>query len=88
MLQIINPKMSIATIVEPTGVPDKIAMINPLAVQNTEIKAEQRVTLLKLLKILMAERAGKITKAEISREPTRFMAKTIIIAVMIAIIML
>ena len=40
--------------------------------------AEQTVTLRKLLKTRIAERAGKITSAEISKDPTRFIANTII----------
>lgn len=78
-------KISIATIVLPTGVPPKIAINNPVTEQKTEIIAEQTVTDLKLLKTLIAEIAGKITKAEIKSEPTKFIAKTIIIAIMIAI---
>ena len=53
--------------------------------QTTETAAEQIVTERKLLKTLIAERAGKITRAEIKREPTRFIARTIITAIIIAI---
>ena len=80
--------MSHATIVEPTGVPHKIEMSNPNVAQITEKAAEQIITDLKLLKMRIAEIAGKITNAEINREPTRFMARTIINAVIIAIIKL
>ena len=51
----------------------------------TETTAEHTVTERKLLKIRIAERAGKITRAEIKREPTRFIASTMITAIMIAI---
>ena len=48
----------------------------PAAVQNTERTAAQMVTARKLLNNLMADIAGKITRAEISKDPTRFMAIT------------
>ena len=76
---------SAATIVEPTGVPARTEIKRPVSEQTTETIAEQMVTERKLLKTRIAERAGKITRAEIKREPTRFMASTIIIAIMIAI---
>ena len=80
--------MSTATIVLPTGVSPTTEIKSPVTEQKTEIKAEQIVTDLKLLKILMALRAGKITKAEIKSEPTRFIARTIMIAMIMAIIRL
>lgn len=43
------------------------------------------VTLRKLLNIRMADSAGKITSAEISREPTRFIASTMMTATTTAI---
>ena len=85
IVNIKNAARSAATIVLPTGVPARMEIKRPATEQITEIAAEQIVTDLKLLKILMALRAGKITKAEIKREPTRFIARTIIIAIMIAI---
>ena len=60
-------------------------MSMPAIAQNTDSIAEQTVTAIKFLNILIAESAGKITKAEISREPTKFIASTMIIAVMTAI---
>ena len=65
--------------------PAKIEINKPIIEQNTEMQAEQIVTDLKLLKTLIALRAGKITNAEINNDPTRFIAKTIIIAIIIAI---
>ena len=47
--QKINAAISHATIVEPTGVPAKIEIINPEREHKTEITAEQIVTDLKLL---------------------------------------
>lgn len=85
IVQIINALKSAATIVLPTGVPAKIEIKRPAVEQITEMTAEQIVTERKLLKILIAERAGKITSAEIKRDPTRFMARTIITAIIIAI---
>ena len=75
-----NTKRFVVTIVEPTGVPAKIDTIIPKAAQTTEITAENTVTLRKFLKIRIEERAGKIISAVISKEPTKFIAKTIITA--------
>ena len=77
--------ISTATIVDPTGVPPRMETRMPASAQNTDNIAEQTVTALKLLKILMANNAGKMTKAETSREPTRFMASTTITATTTAI---
>lgn len=76
---------STATIVEPTGVPASIDISIPARAQIIDDIAEKIVTLLKLLKILIADNAGKITKADISNEPTRFIARTIITAITVAI---
>lgn len=80
--------MSIATIVEPTGVPARIEIIMPTNVQITDKQTEHITTERKLLNILMAESAGKIISAEIKSEPTRFIARTTITAIIIAIIRL
>lgn len=77
--------ISTATIVDPTGVPARIEIINPKIEHITETKDAQIVTDLKLLNNLMAERDGKITRAEIKSEPTRFMARTITTAIIMAI---
>ena len=84
------PKATISaiTIVAPTGVFARIEIKIPSAAQHTERNAEQIVTDLKLLNTRIADRAGKITSAEISSEPTRFIAITIITAIIIAIIRL
>ena len=71
--------------VEPTGVSSRIEQRMPKIAQKTDITAEKRMTDLKFLNSLMDERAGKIIRAEIKREPTRFMARTITIAMMTAI---
>lgn len=76
--------MSIATIVEPTGVPARMAMRIPMSEQTTDIMAAATVTEKKLLNTRMAESAGNTTKAETSNAPTRFMARTIITAMMTA----
>ena len=60
-------------------------MTIPVKEHTTERTAEQMVTCRKLRKIRIAERAGKMTRAEIRSEPTRFMARTMITAVMTAI---
>lgn len=83
-----NTPASVATIVAPTGVPARIEIIIPLKAHTTEMIAEQIVTVLKLLNSLMDESAGKIISADISREPTRFIASTMITAITDAIIRL
>ena len=60
----------------------------PTNAQTTEIHAEQIVTERKLLNTRIAESAGKITSAEISSEPTRFMAITMMMAMITAMIRL
>lgn len=77
--------MSIITIVEPTVVLYKIEMIMPKNDVNTEYITEHIVTVLKLLKIFIADKAGKITKVDISIIPTKFIDKTITVAITIAI---
>ena len=74
--------------VEPTGVPANMETRMPTSAHITDNAAEHIVTLLKLLNNLMEESAGKITNADISKDPTRFIAKTMITAIMIAIIRL
>lgn len=71
-------------IVEPTGVPNKIDKINPIKAHAIEIQAEQIVTPLKLLNTRIAESDGNIIKAETKREPTKFIATTITIAIIVA----
>lgn len=71
--------------VEPTGVPAKMDIRIPLNAQTTDKTAEQMVTALKFLNTRIAERAGKITSAEINSEPTRFIARTIMTATITAI---
>lgn len=73
---------------EPTGVPANMAIRIPIAVQNTENITEQITTALKLLNIRMADKAGNIISAVVKSEPTKFIAKTITSAVIIAIIIL
>ena len=70
-----------ATIVEPTGVPATIDIASPKNAQPTDSSTEQIVTALKLLKTRIADRAGKMMSAEMSKEPTRFIASTMTIAV-------
>ena len=81
----INAAMSAITIVDPTGVLQMIERTIPASAQNTERIAENIVTDLKLLKILIADNAGKITSADTRSEPTRFIARTIMTAMTVAI---
>ena len=83
-----NAKTFAATMVEPTGVPARIETMMPRNAHITEMMAEDIVTFKKLLKIFMEESAGKITRADISSEPTRFIASTIITAIITAVIVL
>ena len=73
------------TIVEPTGVPAIMEMRIPRVVQTTDMQAEHTVTARKLLNTRIAESVGKIMRAEIKSEPTRFIASTMVTAVMVAI---
>ena len=75
----------IKTIVEPIGVPHTILITIPTNEHTTERIALTTVTERKLLHTLIAESEGKIINAEISNEPTKFIASTIITAVSIAI---
>lgn len=84
-LKIPNTTMFTATMVAPTGVAAKMEIKIPTTAQNTAITAEDKITDKKLLKILMEETAGKIINADINKEPTSFIASTIIVAVITAI---
>lgn len=77
--------MSAATIVEPTGVENKTDATIPTAAQMIDIRVEHRITPLKFPTTRIADNAGNIINAEIKSDPTKFMANTIIIAVMTAI---
>ena len=79
-----NTAKSDTTMVEPTGVENSTDDIMPNAAQITEITAEHMITPRKLLNSLIAASAGNIISAEISSEPTRFIARTIITAVITA----
>ena len=79
---------SAATIVDPTGVPWMIAVTMPASAPRTEMTAEHMDTFRKLRHTCIAEIAGKMIRAEISSEPTRFIASTMITAITTAIIVL
>ena len=83
-----NAAISTATIVEPTGVLPRMEIRMPRSEQQIDNIAEQIVTDLKLLNTLIAESAGKMTRAEIKSEPTKFIASTIITAIIIAMMRL
>ena len=83
-----NAAASTATIVDPTGVPANMEMMIPKKAHMTDNSAEHIVTLLKLLNIRMADIAGNMISAEIRSDPTRFMARTMMTAITIAIIRL
>ena len=73
---------------EPIGVPAIIEMSIPRTAHKTDIIAEPITTALKLLKSRIVDKAGKIISADVSNEPTKFIAKTIITAMIMAIIRL
>jgi len=77
--------MFAVTIVGPIGVSAKSDIKIPKTAQSTDVTAEQTTTERKLLKTLIAESAGKITRADIRSEPTKFIARTIITATTIAV---
>ena len=81
MKNAINTAMSTTTIVAPTGVPATIDIKIPAADVHAASTPEHIVTLKKLLNILMAEIAGNTTRADISSQPTRFIATTITTAI-------
>ena len=83
--QTANSTRSTHTIVAPTGVEARMDRKMPRAAPKTDRKAEAPMTPRKLLKIRMADSAGKIISAEIRRDPTSFMASTITDAVCTAI---
>ena len=74
--------------VEPTGVESSIEINIPDTAHTTEIIAELTITTLNPLNTLIEDRAGKIIKADINREPTKFIANTSIIAGIMDIIVL
>ncbi len=76
--------ISTSIIVAPTGVPAKIERIIPKKAHKTEIIPEQIITPLKLLKTRIAESAGNITSADTKSEPTKFIAITITMAIILA----
>ena len=59
MQQIKKATISAATIVEPTGVPARIDKSIPLIAQHTDNTTEHTVTLKNVLKIRIADSAGK-----------------------------
>lgn len=76
------------TIVEPTGVEYRIAHRIPTSEQTTDNIVAATTTPLKFLHNCIAVMDGKIIKADTNSDPTRFMASTMMIAVMIATIAL
>lgn len=76
--------MSIPTIVDPTGVPASIDTIIPNAAQIIERTAELITTALKLLYSRIVESAGNIIRADVRSDPTKFIARTIMTAIITA----
>jgi len=79
---------SATIIVAPTGVSSRIDASMPNKAHITDRIADDSVTAKKLLNTRILDRAGKMISAETNREPTRFIAITITIAIIVAISML
>ena len=79
-----KPVISTATIVAPTGIPAIIESRIPRIAQMNDTMTEHIVTALKFLNTRIADNAGNMTNAEIKSAPTRFIARTITTAIMIA----
>ena len=60
----------------------------PITAQSTDNPHENIVTVLKLLNNCKADTVGNIIRAEISSDPTRFIASTMIMAINIDMIIL
>ena len=73
------------TTVAPTGVENSMDRLMPITDAATAMTAEAMMTFLKLENRRMAVNDGKTIRADVRRAPTRFMANTIIIAVITAI---
>ena len=71
--------------VAPTGVDARIDTRIPTTAHTTESTAEHTITARKVLNKRIADSAGKIIRAEIKSDPTRFIASTITSAVISAI---
>ena len=80
-----SAKILAVTIVAPAGVSAMMETQIPRSAHAAERIAEKITTDLKFLNILMAEMAGNIISAVINKEPTNRMAKTMTIAVTVAI---
>ena len=83
ILQIAKIRTFAPTIVEPTGVPTRIAKTIPKTAQNTEKRTDNMQTLLNELVIFIAEIVGKTMSAETRSEPTSVIARDITIAMII-----
>ena len=73
--------MLTATTVEPTGVEITIEVSIPTAEFTTDMAAAHSVSALKLRQTRIAERAGKMTSADMRSEPTRRIASTTVSAI-------
>lgn len=72
--------MSAATTVQPTGEDKIIDADIPIAVQIIENTAEPYDNLFKAFKYAHCRNCGKTISADVSREPARFIARTIMTA--------
>ena len=83
--QIAKTKTLTHTTVAPVGVEKRMDAMIPVNAQNIPITPDDKTTEKKLLNILSAESTGNTISADIRRLPTRFIPRTIIIAIITAI---
>ena len=81
----INAQRSATTTVGPMAVAHTSEIITPNVAQIREMTTAQIVTLLKVLKSRIAEREGKMMRAEASSAPSIFIASTTVMPTAIAI---
>ena len=70
-------KILAMTMVAPVGVARRYEMMRPMTELMTERMALVMVTLLKVLKVVWAERVGKMMRLEMRSAPMRRMPRTI-----------
>ena len=84
MKQAVNTARSAATTVGPMAVAKMMDSTVPERAEIAAMTTAETVTLLKLLKSLIADRAGKMISADARSAPKRFIARTTVTAVMTA----
>ena len=86
--QIRNTARSATTTVGPMAVAKRSEIITPMVAEAKEMTTAQSVTPLNVLKSRIAERAGKIMRADASKAPSIFIASTTVTPTAIALTVL